>query len=49
MNSLNSPLSLSKEIPLELLCKRIRLGCFGARPRGVVGGCPQVPGVPIDR
>jgi len=37
INSLNSPLSLSKEMPFELLCNLMRLGCLGGNPRGVEG------------
>ncbi len=49
MNSLNSPLSLSKEMPFELLCNLIKLGCFGGSPSGVDGAWLMELGVTTER
>jgi len=46
INSLNSPLSLSNEMPFELLFNRSKPGCLGGRPEGVGGNWPCVGIVP---
>ncbi len=45
-NSLNSPLSLSNDMPFELLCRRTRPGCLGGNPDGVEGNWPWIEDVP---